>query len=106
MGAVVHPVEDAVGAPARAVAIVERGHQSFADAVRVGQEGSVDELVRGERDGLGELFGELPSRSRRDRQPIGLLGAHAVVRRRRIASASSSAVSTRPAATSASARAS
>ena len=36
-------------------------------------------------DGFGELFGELPSRGRSDRQPIGRLGAHAVVRRRRIA---------------------
>lgn len=62
-GAVVDSVEDAVGPPACAMAIVERGHESLADTVWVGQQGSVDELIRGERDGFWELFGELPARS-------------------------------------------
>ena len=38
-GAVVDSVEDAVGPPACAKAIVERGHESLADAVWVGQRG-------------------------------------------------------------------
>jgi hypothetical protein len=63
------------------MAIVERGHESFADAVWVGQQGSVDELMRGEGDAFWELFSELPARGRSDRQPIGLLGTHAVVLR-------------------------
>jgi hypothetical protein len=37
--------------------------------------------MRGEGDAFWELFSELPARGRSDRQPIGLLGTHAVVLR-------------------------
>lgn len=79
--AVVYAVEDAVGPPACAMAIVERGHEPLANAVGVGKQGSVDELMCGEGDTFWELFRELPTRGRSDRQPIVLLGTHAVVLR-------------------------
>jgi hypothetical protein len=63
------------------MAIVERGHESLADAVWVGQQGSVDELMGGEGDTFWELFSELPARGRGDRQPIGLLLTHVLVLR-------------------------
>lgn len=106
MDVVVDPVEDAVSAATCAVPIIERGHQALADPVRVSKEWPVDELVRGERDGFWELLGQMASGGRRDSQLKGFFWGHVVVRCRRIACASSSAVSTRPAATSASAWAS
>jgi len=60
----IDPVDDPVGATACTVAILEWRHELLADTLRVLQQRADDELVRGERDGLGKLLGELTSGTR------------------------------------------
>lgn len=62
---VVDAVDHPVGAPARAVTILQRRAQLLADPVRVVQQGADDEFVRGERDRLGKALGELSAGGRR-----------------------------------------
>jgi hypothetical protein len=53
---VIDPIEHAVGATSRAVAVVERRAELLADAVRVFEQRADDEFVGSEGDGLGQLL--------------------------------------------------
>ena len=50
---VVDPVEHAVGAAPRAVAVIQRRSQLLADPVRIVEQGTDDEVVGRERDRFG-----------------------------------------------------
>jgi hypothetical protein len=57
---VVDAVDDAVGATARAVPILQGRAELFADPLGVVEQRPDDELVRRKRDRLGQVLGELP----------------------------------------------
>jgi len=67
---VVDPVEHAVGAAACAIAVVQRGAELLAHAVRIVEQWTDDELIGSERHRFGKFFGQLFSRSRSDYQLI------------------------------------
>jgi hypothetical protein len=60
MASIIDPIYDAIGATTSAVPILERRAEPLADALRVVEQRPDDELVRRERDRLGQLLGELP----------------------------------------------
>ena len=60
MVAVVDAVDHMIGAAAGAVSIVKRRPEPLADPLWVVQQWPNDELVRRERDSLGQLLGKLP----------------------------------------------
>ena len=81
---VIDSIEHAVGATARAVAVVERRAELLADAVGVVEQRSDDEFVGSEGDGLGQLLSELAASGGGDDQ-CERPTAHAVARRARLA---------------------
>ena len=64
LSGVIDPIEHAVGATSRVVAIVERRAELLANAVRVLEQRADDECVGSERDGLGQLLSELAASGR------------------------------------------
>jgi hypothetical protein len=54
---VIDPIDHAVGTASGAVSVIERRSEPLAHAPRVVQQGTGDELVRGERDRLWEVLG-------------------------------------------------
>lgn len=68
--AVVDSVDDAIGAAACAVSIVQRGAESLPNPVGAVEKWSDDELVDGCRDGFREMLGELPARGGGDGQDV------------------------------------
>lgn len=81
---VIDSIENAVGATARAVAVVERRAELLANAVGVLEQWADDEFVGSEGDGLGQLLSELASGGGGDDQ-CERPTAHAVARRARLA---------------------
>jgi hypothetical protein len=53
---VVNSVEDAIGAAAGAMAIVQRGPELLTHAVGIVEQWTDDELIGSERHGFGKLF--------------------------------------------------
>src|SRR6516165_225860 len=104
MSCVVDPVNGAVGSASCTEPVIQRREQLLADAVRLLQQRSGDELVGGSRDGFWQCFGKCPSHCRRCPQLVRLLRAfaHSCAERWRIVSASSAAVTSSPRASSAS----
>lgn len=85
---VVDPVQHAVRAASRAVAIGERRLEALSDPLWVLQQGTHDELVCCEGDSFGKYFAELASSCRGDDQLVTELHRYADDRRCCIAPAS------------------
>ena len=103
---VVNPVDDAVGAAACAEPIGQRRQQSFADTMRFPQQGTSHELICRCCHCLRQALGECTPDCRRGPQNVwflrGLVAHFSAGPRCRIASASSSAETVSPRASSAS----
>src|SRR5215470_17048407 len=102
MRLVIDPVNDTVGAAPCAEPVIKRREQLLADAVRLLQQRSGDELVGGSGDGFRQRFGKCPPDCRRcpQRVRLGRALAHWCAERLRIVSASSAAVTSSPRASS------
>ena len=101
---IVDPVDHPVGATASAEPVVHWREQPLADPVRIGKQRAFDELIGGRRNGFWETFTQGATDRRRRPQLVGIfrrIAAHRG-RRRFIASASSSAETYSPRASSAS----
>lgn len=70
---VVDSVDHPIGPPPSAVAVVQRGAESFPHAIRVVEERAGDELVGRECDRLGKLFGQLTTYGRGGDQSVSAL---------------------------------
>ena len=81
---VIDSIDHAVGATARAVAVVERRAELLADAVGVLEQRADDEFVGSEGDGPGQLLSEMAASGGGDDQRERP-SAHAVARRARLA---------------------
>ncbi len=101
---IVDPVDHPVGATASAEPVVHWREQPLADPVGIGKQRACDELIGSRRNGFWETFTQGVTDRRRRPQLVGIfrrIAAHCA-RRRRIASASSSAETYSPRASSAS----
>ena len=101
---IVDPVDHPVGATASAEPVVHWREQPLADPVRIGKQRAGDELIGGRRNGFWETFTQGVTDRRRRPQLVGIfrrIAAHCLWRRL-IASASSSAETYSPRASSAS----
>jgi hypothetical protein len=63
---VINSVENAVGAAAGAIAVIQRRPQLLAHPARIIEQWTDDELIGSKCDRFGKLLGKLPFRSRRN----------------------------------------
>jgi hypothetical protein len=101
MVGIIDPVDHAIGATTGAVSIIEWRTELLTDALRIVEQRPDNELMRGERNGLGQGLGEWPASRRRDNKLIAPF-RHTGFPRRRIATARSCSDSPSPRASSAS----
>src|SRR5579859_1553893 len=105
-GGVVNAIDDPVGTPPSTEPVIQRGKQVLAYPVGFADQGPGHEFVCRDRDRLRQPFAERPAHGEGGPQLVrfggGLLAHAAEDRRRRMASARSSAASTSPRASSAS----